>query len=462
MCGQEVTFRLLAATFARDVFAEAPATTPARKDVFLSFVVATGRRIDANLSFALSQSNNHGVSECVGLITAGLIGGRPFSSWVNTGVQHLKRQLRELVYPDGGFSQHSATYHRVLLQDLLWVAVVMRAYGINSDPWLTAAGSRASRMLDLLLHYETGRVPLYGANDGANILPLADGDYLDFRSTIQAANAMFCGDRTLPPGIWDETSDWLGLPRNEAPPARALRGTRHFPNAGCLIWRTADFRVFFRCPSRFRHRPSQADMLHVDVEWRGIPIAHDAGSFSYNTLGPFSGGLKEAAVHNTVTIDGDEPLQKLSRFLYLPPWPRGNARWVHEQKIFAGTHNGWARIGVKHVRRISVGRTGEFVIEDEIVSTQLRKARVHWLLPDMLYDFDVARNVIVLHTTEGPFRVSWSGGHASLVRAAKNGNRGWWSPYYHHAAPALSLAIENDVCGETQLWTRFCPAASKD
>src|SRR6185312_2792000 len=61
MCGQESTFRLMAVVFA----AEGLGVPPAQREQLARFVVATGRRIAANLDYALSQKNNHGVSECV-------------------------------------------------------------------------------------------------------------------------------------------------------------------------------------------------------------------------------------------------------------------------------------------------------------------------------------------------------------------------------------------------------------
>ena len=69
MCGQEATFRLMAVVFA----AETIGVPTAERDGLARFVVATGRRIAANLGYALSQKNNHGVSECIGLITVALL-----------------------------------------------------------------------------------------------------------------------------------------------------------------------------------------------------------------------------------------------------------------------------------------------------------------------------------------------------------------------------------------------------
>lgn len=508
MCGQEATFRLIAVLWTSDVVCDSRASTSERwmqRDVF---VVQTARRIAANLDYALSQSNNHGVSECVGLITAALrLPKEPEAvTWAERGWHELKRQLAELVYPDGGFSQHSAVYHRVLLHDLLWLISILQRSDAAVPAWLTGTAERALAFLDALITPETGRVPLYGPNDGANILPLSDGDFLDFRPLIQAGHAVLHGVRRFPPGPWDEAARWLavsGLPpevsvqnsleiveqeqpkgtergqtrienrrRTEGSLASATdieeprtnhssAGASHFPDAGVLLWRRGETRVFFRCPTRFCHRPAQADLLHVDVEWRGVPIAHDAGTFSYNTAGVFSGGLKEAAVHNTVTFDGAEPLQKVSRFLYLP-WPKGRAKWEGDE--FLADHDGWSRIGVQHDRRVAWKGQDEVVVIDRMRSGDRHRARVHWLLVDLPHELRPGAGELVLQTELGAYRLLWHGTatKVELVRADSASVRGWWSPYYGHAAPALSLTIEFDFSGEVEFVTRFEPVRAND
>lgn len=487
MCGQEASFRLIAVCWAAEAFDRSLASDAARRAKLASFVLATGRRIAANLDYALSQSNNHGVSECVGLLTAAayLPSEREAVAWRSRGWRALQQQIEDLVYPDGGFAQHSAVYHRVLVHDLLWLVCLLRHAGEPVPSWLGAGLRRALGFIDALLTPETGRVPLYGANDGANILPLADADYLDFRPVVQAGYAVLDGTRRFPAGPWDEAADWLAagwrgtegrrtedeggeselraesleLSDKEQGAEDGGRTQRaHFPEAGVAVWRTADWRVFLRCPTRFRHRPSQADLLHVDLEWRGQPIAHDAGTFSYNVSGAFAGGLKEARYHNTLILDGDEPLEKVGRFLYLP-WPRGQAGWDKATGEFVAIHDGWARLGMSHVRRLAQPSPEVVEIRDHVRGVGRHRGRLHWLLADLPYRFEPMANRLILHTPAGDYAVTWSvpAGEVTLVRADPDTARGWWSPYYDYAAPALSLAIEFDFSDAVELSTTFAP-----
>lgn len=475
MCGQEVTFRLFAVVFARGVFRGAGSSGAEREALFRGFVRASGQRIAANLDYALSQSNNHGISECVGLWTASRWTPDPAEArvWRGRASESLRRQLAELVYDDGGFAQHSVNYHRVLVHDLTWCVSEHRRWGESPPAWLIRATLGSASFLEGLMTPETGHVPLYGANDGANVLPLSDCGYLDFRPAVQAAYAVVDGRRRLPSGSWDEAAEWLAGPTedrvergDEGGPTRVRWESRpgggrswHAPDAGCLTWWHGAARLFLRCPTRFRHRPSQADQLHVDLEWRGCPIAHDAGTYSYAVTDTVGEALKSARCHNGLTVDGLEPMRKVSRFLYLP-WPGGTAGWVDAGNAFEASHEGYRGVGISHARRIGSPGENRFVVEDRVVGTGQHRARVHWLLADVPYAWDASGGWLVLTTPAGQYRVSWDvgvGTTADVVRGDGASARGWWSPEYRRLLPAVSLAVEVPFEGELVFRTRFEP-----
>lgn len=456
MCGQEATFRLMAVLFA----AEALGVPATEEEPLARFVVATGRRIAANLDYALSQKNNHGVSECVGLITAALSlpAYAESAGWLERGTRLLRAQLAELVYPDGSFSQHSLVYHRVLLHDLAWCASRWRGLGAPPD-WLRPAARRALDFLIKLVDPRTGGAPLFGSNDGANVLPLADGGFLDLRPTVQLAAAIFRGELPLAPGPWDEAVVWL------AGPLETLRRTvwpeepifHHASAGGYLVLGHGAGRLFLRCPTRFRHRPSQADMLHVDVWHQGEVIACDGGSFSYNSTERFF-RLAEAAQHNVLTVDGLEPMKKFSRFLYLP-WPRGSVAPLPGGGAEA-RHDAYARLGVEWVRRVTPRVGAGFVVRDVVTGGAGRQLRWHWRLAGE--NWELRDTTVVRRTVAGEFRMSWAGPaalHARLVLADAASAYGWCSEYYGSVRPATSLIIETLGSVATELAFEFEPAA---
>ena len=210
-CGQEITFRLMALCFARFGFTGFKPNRIGWKEVENIFYVSA-HRIVKNISYALSQNNNHGISECIGLVMTALLYPRFLKSqlWMRCGITHLRRQIEDLVYEDGSFSQHSTNYHRVLLHDLVWIAQLLRLSGKGSPAWLDNAIKRAGEWIFQVMDFESGAVPCYGPNDGSNILPLTSCKYWDFRPVLSLSFA--CVERAvIPPGPWNEALFWMGL-----------------------------------------------------------------------------------------------------------------------------------------------------------------------------------------------------------------------------------------------------------
>jgi hypothetical protein len=459
-CGQEATFRMIASTFAVTQFQSAPATTPDRLAAWSRFVLATGKRITVNLDYAISQSNNHGVSECVGLITVGLLAdSEEARQWLAMGLAKLAPQLADLVYSDGGFSQHSLGYHRVMLHDLLWCIVIMRAAKVAVPDWLEGAARRSLDFLTPLVDPQTGSAPLFGSNDGSNILPLDELPYEDFRGTIQGGYAVLDGMRALPPGPWDETAFWLTGALPSTLPLRLLEphAQFHAAKSGVFQWRSGEARLSLICPTRFYHRVGQADMLHADVWWKGRPVTLDAGSYSYNATGAMRGALAKAEAHNVPMLAGVEPLKKVINFLYMP-WPRGEAGWTADGRQFRATHDAYGK-RANMERTVSSPATGVFVVEDRVTIATPGKVRLHWLLANLDWRFDDSQSSVCAEVAGDQFQISWQGTPApcsiTLVRAQEGTGRGWASRRYLDLQPAVSLELLFDVTDRLEVSTRF-------
>ncbi len=522
MCGQECAFRLFGFLFGYRAFLDTPAATPARLLQALRFVHAHADRISANLDYALSQKNNHGLSECVGLITAGLMFPQlaGASGWVQEGVSALKAQVEELCYVDGGFAQHSVNYHRVMVHDLVWAAKLLKINKKDST-WLEAALARSAVFQASLIAGSGGETPNWGANDGALILPLSNSAYRDFRPCAQLAAAV--AEQPLPfgSGPWNEPLLWMGctanleaaaseshkssqlvlpsefilkLPVNprevakqtRVPFARRLSSpfleTRegfHFPpatrfrEAGLHLLRGEHSRAYFRICDQFKHRPHHADALHVDLWWKGLNIALDAGTFSYNAAAPWDTGLKETAVHNTVGVDDLDQMDKASRFLW-SGWTKGEI--IREGPCLDGLgrtlvarHLGYRRLntffnpalGVVH-RRAVIGLPGDrWIVLDRLASRSLHHYKLHWLLRDDPGARLAKDGSVMLQTPAGPYRVIARCLHPDaapeLVRADPKSTRGWNSTHYLKKEPALSFSLQSTGRNSVVFATLFTP-----
>jgi hypothetical protein len=469
-CGQETSVRLMAWCFGMYGFRDAACTTERRIAMLGQMIAVAADRIESNIGYALSQQNNHSITEAVGLWTVGLL--FPEFKYSARRLQKSRELLEELsialIYPGGGFSQHSFNYQRVMLQAMLWA---MRLGEVNDARLPNSVYERVAESSELLYQVqdaETGRVPCYGANDGALVLPLSDCDYRDYRPVVQAMRFLTRQERSIEAGPWDEDLLWLfGPDALHAPLRTDARRTVADPVGGYAALRSAMGFAFARSAS-FRHRPSQADELHVDVWWEGQNVACDPGSYSYNAPPPWDDALGSTAVHNTVTVDGQNQMTRAGRFLWLN-WARAAMRSPQMSQrgriaVWQGEHDGYRRLQPSVVHARCVCRIGEahWLVVDRLTSAGPHDYRLHWLWCDAPYRFDEQAATVMLDTAAGPYHVRCgSVGHAaklatSVVRADETSTRGWQAPYYGAKEPAVSFAAELRAENAT-LWTLLGP-----
>jgi hypothetical protein len=494
---QEVGLRILAFVYAAQAFADSRHSTPPRKTCLADAVAAHAGRIPATLVYARAQDNNHLLSETAGLITAAAVlpDNPQAQRWSNLGWKWFNEGLRTQIMPDGAYTQHSMNYHRLMLQLALWVNR-LQVMGVNlgdtpigretgqgvEDEKLSGVAIRniqqAVRWALALCDPETGRVPNLGANDGAYILPLTVLPFEDFHPVLQAASREFLGEPAFQPGPWDEMGLWLGSketrPKQPNKPFvsskayilwRKLHSELPEPDG---VLRSTDSWAYLRA-AQFNGRPGHADQLHLDLWWRGLNVAQDAGTYLYNASVPWDNALTHTAVHNTVMVDGREQMTRAGRFLYLD-WAQAEIL-KHEtaedgsSERIAAWHDGYQRLGVFHTRQVTVFRDDRWLVEDLIqpwmdeVQASSHEVRLHWLLPDWTYKILSRDSSIRIQSPHGWIKLALKATagpnlqpvtpNLQLVHSGVclygtgpvSPTWGWTSPTYGLKVPALSFAI---------------------
>lgn len=444
-CGQECAFRLMALCFAFYAFQDAPASTPERLARLAGAIAFHAERIEGNIAYALSLRNNHGIGEALGLFTAGLLFPEfaPAARWLAKGRKLLVYEARRQIFADGSFIQHSLTYQRVMLHDYAWVLRLAALNGVQFDAEVHRRVADSARLLAALIEPTSGDVPNYGSNDGALVLPLASGGYRDFRPVVQAAHFAATGKRLLARGSWDEEMVWLAGSGSLDAPCEAGRAASHQARSGgYFTLRGETSWAMLRCHS-YETRPCQADMLHLDLWWRGCNVLQDSGTYAYYAPPPWDKAFSSTAAHNTIMVDRHDQMKRIGRFLWRD-WTR--SRFVRQEKLAGGTVEVWEgeHFGYQPVvhRRVVV-RCDEdaWVVIDDVTGGGAGTLQLHWHFLDAPCQLDGGR--VTLATPMGEVGVevlSDRTARFSLARGEESG-AGWRSLYYGRMAPAPSLAV---------------------
>ncbi len=472
MDGQEAALRLTAWMFGFYAFLDSPATTPGRVTQFAVMVAAHAERIYKNIAYAISTHSNHTISEAFGLWLAGLLFPELKGSekYLPLGRGLLEQEAAAQIFPDGTYSMYSLNYHRFVLHIYL---MVLRLAEINLSPLSGIVFERVSASIDFLsrlIDPQTGRMPVYGSNDGALVLPLNDCDYIDFRPLLQLGSFVTRKQLLFQPGPWDEDLFWLYGSAPLTPSPSAFQGntefnsTSSFPYGGIYLLHGHSSKAVIRCTD-YRSRPSHADQLHVDLWIRGLNIACDAGTYLYSGEGVWRNGLAHTAVHNTVTVDRVDQMKSLTRFTWTD-WSKGKVL-KHDENVWQGGHDGYKRLAypVSHTRTVLSLADDRWLIVDRLAASRAHHYVLHWLLCDG--DFggqeNPAENRILLKPLDGKpsdsrihiqMGLREGGGNFSIVRADPNTTRGWRSKYYGHKEPAVSLMLEADL-PKACFWSYF-------
>ena len=462
---QEVALRLLVFAFASQLFASSQHSSPERIHSLAMSIAEHANRIPLSLVYARAQNNNHLLSEAVGLITASLaLPKHPKSvRWQRLGWKWFEWGLLQQIAVDGSYSQHSTNYHRLMLQLALWVAALRVD---RPDVWqrLTPTLQRATTWLLSLTDPVSGCVPNLGPNDGAYIFPLTIRPFADFRPVLQAASLAFLGKPSVELGPWDDMSLWLAGNKPSG------IGSQIFPTSNFQppiprnnIIHNQEFQSWaYLRSATFYGRPGHADQLHLDLWWRGLNIAQDAGTYLYNAVPPWDNTLTSTAVHNTVTLNGRDQMTRAGRFLFLD---KAQAEVLTNDSAEDGSwermitrHDGYLRSNAFHTRSVTTHQDGRWVVEDTLqpvtdrVQRDIQTVRLHWLLPDWKYEFDEEQGQLRIHSPEGWISLAIGSqpsvlgftlvraGEILLGRGDAHPTWGWVSPVYAHKEPALSFS----------------------
>ncbi len=430
-CSQEIALRLMNWTLALYYYAHHPSLTERRFSRLLHYIRWQLDHIEKNRKFSqIAVRNNHAMAEALALYEGGLL--YPFlpraDIWRKLGRSWFEREVLFQIAEDGSYLQHAHNYHRVVVQ-LLCRYLALEKRG---EERASALHTRMESTLNFLLAFQdenTGALPLYGANDGALFFRLSSCSYADFRPQLNAFSMLLTGESPYQSGPWDEEAEWLGV--SLASVCRKAKkkgeGTFSFSGGGLYLFSEPEGKTIVRCAG-FKHRPAQADNLHLDIWYKDQNILRDAGSYRYHTEPKWINYFNGTASHNTVTLGDENQMLKGPRFLWFywskalyAGWREEEEAWVFDGEAEVFRHLGR---GIRHRRRVTK-----------------YKGRPEWLVEDWL-----------VHNTGLPLRQYWHPVPGILLRIRARDEKGlvltpkqvdgWYAPTYAQKEMAPAFYFE--------------------
>jgi hypothetical protein len=394
----ECALRILSVCFASDIARGHLAGDVAYWRAVASLVVDHAAFVNARLSL-YSSLGNHTVAECTGLLVAALLFPEAPAApkWETRAIATLEQAARRVIMPDGGPAEQALHYHAQILDHLEIAVRTGKHFGrdMSRIDALRHAGARFMAQL----RCDRRRLPPIGDNDEG-----------------QALSPHFA-------------SSWAAEAAEPAP-----------TNAAITLWSGGGYTVARSAANGaeivFDHGPlgmapnyghGHADALALQLRVRGAPVLIDPGTYAYGGAPRWRSYFRGTAAHNTVTVDGRSQAKEVGPFLWAGAY---RCELLHvavepeRSAILIARHDGYAQVGVIHVRAVKF-LAGHIVVLDRLEGTGTHELCLRWHFAGM------ARGVDGAFVLDGAaLRCIAMGADARLLAGAEEPAGGWWSERY--------------------------------
>jgi hypothetical protein len=414
-----------------------------------------------------SSANNHAIAESAGLLVAACAFPWFIESarWRTEAAAALSRHLADNTFISGLNREQASDYHRFVTELGLVAAVEADVAGepLPAATWrlLTESVDAAAAVADA-----SGRAPRQGDGDEGRGLLLDDPDNGGSWAQLLALGAALTGA----PAWWTPSTPSVGavmlgaLAPTRRTADRALVAPQDFPDAGLTVLRSdTEEEVWVRCDGGPHGLPgiaahAHADALAIEVRHDGVDVLADPGTYCYHGEPAWRRYFRSTLAHNTIEIDRAD--QSLSGGPFL--WTQGAESQVDavgltdEGQTWVGHHTGYARLGVRHDRVVSLQPAARRLAVVDVLTASDRQPRTARRRHTIRMAFHLGPTVEA-HLHGSTARLSWPGREGSLQTAtlllpnalrwsAHTGETdpilGWYSARFGERVPATTLLGE--------------------
>ncbi|MEZ2415477.1 alginate lyase family protein [Muriicola sp. E247] len=388
-CSQEISLRILNWTFALYYYRNSNELTEERFKSIMNAIYWQLHHVYNNINFSrIAVRNNHALTETLMLFLGGLL--FPFlpntKKWSEKGKKWFQEEIAYQIYEDGTFLQFSMNYHRVAIQLLTWG---IKLAELHKDEFNSTVYDRAGKSLNYLRTCQdqtSGKLPNYGANDGALFFKLTDDDYRVYTSQINDLSAVL--NREV--SEHSESQLWYGIKNCKIVPFEP-EVLASYPFGGHYVINDGSSKTLVKC-AKYKDRPGHADNLHLDIWVDGNNYLWDLGSYLYNnTEKKYDRFFGYSFGHNTVSVDNKNQMLKGSRFIW-NYWNKKAKATLSEKGNsfeFDGQFTGFPELGNKiiHNRKVvKAKKLNQWVVTDTIKNADDYVSQLYWHFNPKTFD----------------------------------------------------------------------------
>jgi uncharacterized heparinase superfamily protein len=326
---------------------------------------------------------NHLLTNAKALIHAGLyFQGTEAERWLLRGLRILEQQLSEQLLPDGGHFELSPMYHAAMLEDLLDLLNLLRAYGRTPPSALPAAIQAMRGWLRVMTHPD-GDIPFF--NDAAL-------------------------DEAPSPAALEDYAGRLEVP--DAP--NAQQALVVLASSGYVRARAGPAWLLCDCAAvgpDYQPGHAHADTLSFELSLFGRRVLVNSGTSQYGS-GAERLRQRGTAAHNTVVVDGLDSSEVWDAFRVArrARVQLHTARLTAAGVLIEASHDGYRRLSGHnvHVRRWLLDQAA-LGIEDRI-SGSFRRAEAYFHLhPQIIARRTTSSEVTLTGLAGGSARLEFQG-----------------------------------------------------
>ena len=332
-----------------------------------------GEHIYNNLEKNLGLSNNHYLSNLVGLLFLGIyfkdVKINKVKKWLKFSVKELEKEMLIQNNIDGTNYETSTSYHRLVLELMFYSALLLKK---NNLKFTNKYEERLEKMFEFLaiITKPNGKFPLIGDVDNGRLVILSnyyDWEVNDARSIISLGGEYFNNKFLKEVGSSElEDKIWIFGAKNIYQ-EKFSKESKKFENGGYYLLQNNKIYCLIRCGElslRGQGGHSHNDQLSIELNIDGEDFFIDTGTGVYTADKNIRNLFRSTKQHNTVCIPPYEQNNFNDNELFVMKEQTFSKCMIFENNYFEGEHSGFlSKNNCIHKRKVYL-KKNTLIIED--------------------------------------------------------------------------------------------------